>query len=769
MITKFTGKRLPSIQHLLWIFPLILFAPTLVRGGALVWGTPSLQFIPWRILAWEQFRAGFLPFWNPLNGMGAPLLANYQLAFFYPPGWLLYALKEVGGNEWMAWGHTLVLAAHLSWAGYGVARLIRQLGLSELSQVAAGLAFSLSSYLIARAGFFSMVWSAAWLPWIVYLVEKIGDATTEAKRWNTAAYMGLCVGMQLLSGHAQLTFYSLVFAVSWSLVVGIAKGEAKPLWKTMLFTGIACVIGAAVAAVQLIPTFELLQQSQRAAAVDFEIAMTYSFWPWRLLTFLAPGFFGNPAYGDYWGYASYWEDAVYMGLLPFLMALTTAGKAFSTKNDHQGVAVRMRALWCFVVVGTLLALGSNTPIFPFLYENVPTFNMFQAPARYMLWTVFSLSILAAYGIENWKRPTGKAMRRLRRTPVVLVAAIVGAGAAFFIVPDIKSSFIYSTLGLCIIGLVITFLTIRKPNEANSPQIRKWRWAVGLLVGFDLLIAGWGQNPSAPAQFFAESNDQSANGNTIKTERLFMDDQTEYHLKFDRFLRFEDYRPLEDWIVMRAARLPNLNILDQVPSVNNFDPLRPARYDRLMKHVSSLSYEERLPWLISMGVTQIESVDPENNLEFVFDSLDGSQRIRFTPCAVFANGEADAWEKTQAMIENGLNHTVIEDESVQGFNCNLKYNDKISILSEQANRLVLSVEVTVDGWLSVADTWYPGWKVNVDGVDTDLYRANYSFRGIKVLAGKHIVVFEYKPDWWLSAVMVSVAGVLAIIVLLFVRR
>ena len=41
---------------------------------------PILQFIPWRYLAWQMLSNGHLPLWNPLSGMGAPLLAFITIA-----------------------------------------------------------------------------------------------------------------------------------------------------------------------------------------------------------------------------------------------------------------------------------------------------------------------------------------------------------------------------------------------------------------------------------------------------------------------------------------------------------------------------------------------------------------------------------------------------------------------------------------------------------------------------------------------------------------
>ncbi len=92
--------------------PLVLFGPMLVRGEVLFWGTPMLQFVPWRQLAFEMLAEGVLPLWNPSLGMGAPLLANYQLGLLYPPNWLLFLTGA-------AWGHAFLMMLHLIWGGDG--------------------------------------------------------------------------------------------------------------------------------------------------------------------------------------------------------------------------------------------------------------------------------------------------------------------------------------------------------------------------------------------------------------------------------------------------------------------------------------------------------------------------------------------------------------------------------------------------------------------------------------------------------------------------
>ncbi len=186
--------------------PLALFGPMLVRGEALFWGTPLLQFVPWREYALELLRQGGLPLWNPLLGMGAPLLANYQSALLYPPNFLL-AFVDV------AWGHGLLVLLHLAWAGWGMVLLTRELGLPRMSQALAGIAFSLSGYLVARSGFLSINATAAWLPWLILAVERLVTQCRERRVPRVLPWLAIVLALQWLAGHAQTAWYALLLAL----------------------------------------------------------------------------------------------------------------------------------------------------------------------------------------------------------------------------------------------------------------------------------------------------------------------------------------------------------------------------------------------------------------------------------------------------------------------------------------------------------------------------------------------------------------------------
>src|SRR5205085_3910702 len=136
------------------------------------------------------------------------------------------------------------------------------------------------------------------------------------------------------------------------------------------------------------------RESPRATAAGYDFVMNYSFSPWRLLSLLAPDVLGNPARGQFFGYGNYWEDAAYIGVLPLMLALGAVAAGVRRLLKPRSVDGPQAGLPIFLTVvagiSLLLALGRNTPVFPFLYRNVSTFNLLQASARFFLGFVFAL-------------------------------------------------------------------------------------------------------------------------------------------------------------------------------------------------------------------------------------------------------------------------------------------------------------------------------------------------------------------------------------------
>lgn len=775
MPERWTIGEIVRTYWIVLLAPWLLLAPIIIQGQVLFWGTPSLQFVPWWQYALECLRQGALPLWNPMNGMGAPLIANYQVAFFYPPNWLLLLFGLIAGVQnsatGVAWGYTLLTVLHLAWAGLGMAIFIRRLGFTWLGQVVGGLAYGLSGYIVGRLGFFSMTWVAAWLPWVMFFADQIASPVEQSAEGTTDRFRLLpglmaCFAMQLLAGHAQLTWYTILLSGLWVTVGSLRQGGLRRLALSWLSLAAAILLAACLAAVQLAPTFEYLRQSHRADAVAYDVAMTYSFWPWRFLTVLLPDFFGNPARGDFWGYATYWEDHIYAGMTPVLLALATAWLAL------RGASRKLRwrrwrligLLWVVIVASFMLALGKFTPIFPFLYRHIPTFAMFQAPARYLIWVAFSIPVLAAAGVDAWRCPTGKGLYWFRLGTAGAFSLTIGAGLAWIGFQAIRVTFIRATAlaGLWAAGFGL--LTLAIPLAERRGRVSLWQGCVIAWVLADLLFTGWSLNPGASADFLTGQSAgvlqaQAASGG----QRIFISQREAYDLKFKRFMRFNDFNPLEDWRGMRDVLIPDLNLLDHVSTTNNFDPLVPDGYARWMDGIETQNPAAQQSWLAWMGVGAIEHIDGSAPFGVRFDPIQNAQRWHWSRCARSVSN-VEAW----MAMEQEWNATVTPDRKIlledgavsTSGGCATTNPPQVTWVSETPIRITMMIDASEDGWLELVDTWYPGWQAILDGKAARIYLADGAFQALSVPAGNHRIVLYYRP------VGFYFGGLLSILVLLF---
>ncbi len=88
-------------------------------------------------------------------------------------------------------------------------------------------------------------------------------------------------------------------------------------------------------------------------------------------------------------------------------------------------------------------------------------------------------------------------------------------------------------------------------------------------------------------------------------------------------------------------------------------------------------------------------------------------------------------------------------------------------SESADDIVLRANASQPGFLILADTFYPGWKAEVDGREEEIRPANGAFRAIPLPAGRHEVRFSYDSAavrWgWIATLLgfVLAAGIGAV--------
>lgn len=750
------------------LFPILLFIIPILGGRALFWGTPALQFVPWQSLAWDQLSQGVFPLWNPYNGFGAPLLANYQLGLFYPPNWLLFLCYLTGGPERVAWGYSLLVVFHLIIAGAGMAKLSAVVGYKPFAQAVSGVAFGLCSFLVTRNGFFSLVFAAAWMPWVIWSVSSIAAPVYgeyPARRQRTLAAI-IIITLQLFAGHAQMSWYSALLAGTWVIAGSIVHGGMKKLVRSLGQLFAIYVAAILLAAIQLVPTAEYLMQSQRSSAVEYETALSYSFWPWRLISLIAPDFFGNPGTGTYWGYGNYWEDANYIGVLPLLLAFSTLTK-FRSRNKLNDPENRFRhrplLLFCWIMLPAafILALGRNLPVFPFLYDHIPTFSLFNGPTRFMVIFTFCCCLLAGLAADRLKFPAAKQMRMLKRATVAGVAITLGALGAWIAFRNIDVSFIRAAAlaGFWAVGTGVMMILI--PRDDNKDRRAMWNWGVVFLIGIDLVTANSSLIQTIDRDFYKASNQIESSVVKNMNVRVFLAPEDEYAVKYSRFIRFRSFEPLEAWENMRTVILPNLNILDQISSANNFDPFVPARYSLLMEQSLPFDFLANL----SVGVVHRRAVDQPLGIEPITlsNALKLSKRVRMLGCPTAVVSTDQALEELHSAWQVGnYAHVVIETD--QAIDCTNVQDAEVKLVKDFPGEVEIGVNSSEGGWLFIPDTWYPGWKAFLNSsIEMDIFPANINFRSVLVPPGQHTIKLIYSPDSFSFGTILSALSWLVLIV------
>jgi hypothetical protein len=88
--------------------------------------------------------------------------------------------------------------------------------------------------------------------------------------------------------------------------------------------------------------------------------------------------------------------------------------------------------------------------------------------------------------------------------------------------------------------------------------------------------------------------------------------------------------------------------------------------------------------------------------------------------------------------------------------------QILSLRDAPNRVTIRASLEAPGYLVLADTWYPGWNVTVDGEQAELLRANHAFRAVKLDGGTHVVEMSYRPLATILGCWISLGTLAALI-------
>jgi hypothetical protein len=95
--------------------------------------------------------------------------------------------------------------------------------------------------------------------------------------------------------------------------------------------------------------------------------------------------------------------------------------------------------------------------------------------------------------------------------------------------------------------------------------------------------------------------------------------------------------------------------------------------------------------------------------------------------------------------------------------------EVEVVAHEDERVVVRVSCEADGYLRLADPYDPGWRAQVDGIETPVHCADHYLRAVHLPAGEHEVVFTFDAARVVWPIRISALALCAVVWLLLQRR
>ncbi len=736
VITQFELSNLQCIAVLAVL--VAVFFHKILLGEAYFWEDFIYQNYPFRNFAATSLAAGQLPLWNPYTFNGMPFLADIQTTVLYLPSMVLTVFVANGSLNyyWLE----LMIILHFVLAGVGMFYLSKSFNLKNIPSLFAGAAYMLSGYMIVHAIHQQNLTLVAWYPLVLLLFRKaLGEA-----RWLYVFVCGLVLGHSILAGYPQLSlflyfFLGLFFVMELLTTYKKSELASRPAVIMSAKALSIVVISVALAMIQLLPTFELSDLSQRAA-ITFEKASEGSLTWSQLATLFFPKMFGaSGASGfEYFGpgqYFYYWETCIYLGVLPLLLAVVS----FTLAKKQKYVAFLL-AIAAFSLVFTL---GDNTPLFKLFYSFVPGFSKFRIPARMGILLTFSISLLSAFALQhifyaektaNEKRTTRNILLLTAGIGVALYAFILNGGfsdsitnATFAQARELISKGVNPSLVVLLVSSALVLGVAMKNGLFKFAGI-----ALVIVLFADMFVFGGSQNNGTnnPSEYFRRRSDLVDFFRKDGSKELF------------RVNTRNAQGILPGWD-------RNQGMIDRIFMMEGYTPLA------LQRAYAPLASNEQAFDLLNVKYKTI--TDPQSGNLLLAEHMTRLPRAFFVYNTYSPRSEDELLayikspafnHRTTAVIEKALSQPLAIPASAPTWDTRITHYTN--------NEIRIDATTSHDGILVLSEIFYPGWRAYIDGVETEIYRTDYNLRGMFVRAGQHKVEVRFEPATFRNGMWISVA-------------
>lgn len=569
-------------------------------------------------------------------------------------------------------------------------RFVTSLGCSRGAALITGISYGFGSCTVASINLLTSLSTLIWLPAVLWSYR----AGTEGGRPRALFGTALFLSMAILAGEPQLF---LMFA-ALLLLFALTRGGPGPQAErrrlgAALTVAVLVVTALAVTAVQLGPMYVDYLNSVRLKGVPYEAATSFSM-SWGMLRHLFTPLNFPPDFGAWPGVMEDFFPGD--GDVPWL--LTVYPGFVVTPLALLGLVLapgKDRFVWAGAfLAGLLLALGRHTPLYQAFYFLLP---FFRYPEKFLFPASFCLLIVAAHGVDA-------VLARLARLGV-------------------------------------------------SPK----RMAVVLAVvlGADLYLAHGQMNPTVDAAFYRYRHPGlNALFASRERSRVYVDRDMTLPPRAARTVRATH-------IFWQLFLAPNLGAVAGVSQAGGESGVE-LNYQYVVTEILSRPWKERIGFLRAANVRYVVSTEPLDGLP----ELDGRLtrvsgqlfRLDDTLPRAWLTGELQpstgAFSASRAVAALDRERPALTRKTVADRYRDPFFQPVAEVTYESDGTVTLAAHTDRPAVLVLAEAFYPGWRVWVDGREKTCLNINYLFQGVELEPGSHRVRFVYRPRHFTAFLWVS---------------
>ena len=689
-----------------------VFARVLLRPEVMIFGNDFLQFYFWENFARDVLARGALPLWNPFFYSGSPFFANPQTRVFYP---LTMVLRFVPLN----YSFSLGLMFHIGWAGLGMYELTRHLNFRRASAFVAAISFMLCGFVVPRleAGHIDILYSVAWAPWSVMCWRNV----LRESKWSGAVWLALVMAMQFLAGYPSLSLMTVILlaVIAFETVLpALRRGDGRAVMWMAARAALSVILTAAFAAPQLLPTLEFTRLSTRAAGLALECIEPFSLTPVDFATLVLT----KPPVEVFIA----WERVMYFGAMPLLLAgvgLVAPKNFWRWRNTLAAV----------LGAGAMLGAGTSLPF----YRFIPLLSFFREPSHFIVFICFAGAGLASIGVERVLEQGVVEATWLKRwgwVALAFVAVTAIADMAMYRAQRVEGGTLFAVM-----TMLSTFSSPRYMAVAlilfEASRMLRGRVGVTVIVGIvavDLWLFSYPYLPIVPAA-----------SQTILSQAS---------------------SGIEPRMASEPFMYANRSMAARVSNAQGFSPMIVASYahfvrgDRLPNSWPDVEHVDiRLEDVQLLQMLSVKWVEKNKSLSGEVSGY--YPRAAWVGEAVSAPTNGEAIKLARAADFDPTKKVIIEGEVNPSASSG---TGSIRITHYGTESLNVMIDSTGEGWFYINDVWYPGWRAWVSGEEVPVYRANGTFRAVRVPSGQHTVVMRYESAYlglgiWIAGITWLVIG------------